>query len=103
MLIKDFELELQTIDPDLSIKPAPTKGLASVCYKGVHLMTCPDDEIFDEKNEAYNIEINGRVFPHRTRPEVIETVKAQLEKLKTDKDHHDAFFSEGEYSDAKLR
>lgn len=102
MKIEQFSEELLTIDPDLSIKSTPTKGLASVSYKGVHLLTCPDGEIFDEKSESYSIEILGRQIPHRTRPEVIDVVKAQIEKINSSKDEHDAFFSEGEYSDAAL-
>jgi hypothetical protein len=103
MKIQDFEKDIQAIDPDLSIKPAPTKGLAGIHYKGVFLMSCPDGEIFDEKNEAYSIEIQGRIYPHRSRMEVIDSINGQLLKLKTDSDYADAFFGRGQYSDAALR
>lgn len=103
MNIQNFEKELLQLDSELSIRPTPTKGLAGVFYKGVYLLACPDGEIYDDKRESYFIEINGRQVVHRTRPEVIEIIKAQIGRLKIDKDYLNAFFGEGEYSDVALK
>jgi hypothetical protein len=104
MKIQDFEKELKDINPELSIKASPTKGLAGVYFKDVYMFACPADEIFEEKKSGYGIDgPRGELLPHRTRMEVIDLVKAQLLRMEVDKDYRDAFFGEGEYSDSSLR
>ncbi len=115
MTIQDFEKELKTINPDLSIRPNNVQGrvlenfpdinnLASILYCGQELCTIPNFNIYDEKNGSYGIDIrgDGTFKPHRTRPEALQMVHDKLEALK-DKDESDAFFGRGEYTEAKLR
>ena len=115
MKIQDFEAELKLLNKDLSIRPnnAPARVLehfpdvnkiASVCYCGVEICSIPVDEIFDEKNSAYGVDLrgDGRFIAHRTRPETLKLVAEKLEQLKN-KEESDAFFGRGEYSDASLR
>lgn len=116
MKIIDFEKELQAIDKDLSIRqnhppqrvidafPDVLK-IATVTYQGAEICTLPAEEIFDEKNNSYGLDIrdNGHFTPHRTRPEILNIVNAKLELLKNNKTEADAFFGRGEYSDAALK
>ena len=115
MDIKDFEIELKTINKDLSIRPnvAPQRvvdmfpdvlKLASVLYCGEEVCTMPNYDIYDEPNASYGVDLrqDGTFKRHRTRPEVLDIVKTKLEQLKT-KDNADAFFGRGEYSEAALR
>jgi hypothetical protein len=115
MTTQDFEAELKTINKDLSIRPnnAPERvakafpdvnKLASILYCGVELCTIPNEEIYDQRNGNYGVDLrsDGRFIPHRTRPEALEIVKTKLERLQ-DKEYADLFFGRGEYSDAALR
>jgi hypothetical protein len=99
MTINDLEKELKEIDADLSIKENPNNaGMAGVYYKGQFLLACPSKNIYPEPNDTYGIASPSGVFVrHRTSEEVKNLVKAQLARIKTDKDYHDAFFGEGEY------
>jgi len=117
MKITDFENELrQKFSPDISIRPnnppkkvaemfPDTLKLASVTYQGVELCTLPSEEIFDEKNGNYGVDLrqDGRFIPHRTRPEVLGIVRDKLDMIKNNKDYADSFFGRGKYSDIELR
>lgn len=115
MKIQDFEKELQAIDSNLAIRPnnPPQRvkdafpditKIASVTYMGTELCSCPADDIYDEVNNSYGVDIrgDGRFVAHRTRPTVLKIVRETLEKLKN-KNEADAFFGRGDYSDAALR
>ena len=117
MTIQNFEKELQEkFSPDLSIRPnnppkrvvdiyPDTVKLASVTYQGIEVCTIPNDEIFDEKNGNYGVDLrqDGRFVAHRTRPEALSIIKDKLDRLKNDKDYADSFFGRGKYSEAELR
>lgn len=104
MKIENFEKQLQEIDQDISINHSANnpEGLSGVYYKGVFLAGCPQHEIFDEVNPQYGVEIQDRFMRHRTTDEVKGIVKATIERLEKDKDHADAFFGRGDYSDDNL-
>jgi hypothetical protein len=100
MKIAAYEAELQQIDPDLSIKSSPTKGLAGIYHKGSFLVSIPDDEIFDEQNNNYGVSLwNDNFVIHRTRPIATAMVKGHLERIAIDPDYKDAFFGTGIYAD----
>ena len=115
MKIEEFEAELKTIDPNLAIRlnnppqrvidmfPDVMK-LATITYFGTEVCTIPADEIYDEKNNSYGVDVraDGRFVAHRTRPEALQVVKDKLKTLET-KSEADAFFGRGEYWDAALR
>ena len=116
MKISDFENELKLLNPNLSIRPNnPPKRvvdmfpdvvkLASVLYFGEEICTMPNDEIYDEKNGNYGVDLrdDGRFVAHRTRPEVLEIVKQKLFQFKNDKEYADALLGRGVYSEAELR
>ncbi len=48
------------------------------------------------------MEYNGKLYQHPTRPQILAKVKGFLKNITNNKDYHDAFMGEGEYSDAKL-
>ena len=78
--------------------------IASITYQGIEICSIPSQEIYDEKNQGYGVDIrgDGHFVAHRTRPEAIQAVKDKLKQLEN-KDEADAFFGRGEYSDAALR
>lgn len=115
MKISEFEKELQAIDSNLAIRPctAPQRvkdaypeivNISSITYMGTEICSIPSEDIYDELNGTYGVDIrgDGRFMPHRTRPTALKMVQETLEKLK-DKDFADSFFGRGEYSDAALK
>lgn len=116
MKVSEFEKELQLLNKDLSIRvnvvnprvlemfPDINK-IVTVTFRGIEVCTMPADEIFDEKNGSYGVDLrsDGHFVAHRTRPEVLQIVKDKLSLLETNKAEADAFFGRGEYSDVSLR
>lgn len=115
MKISEFEAELKLLNKDLSIRPNnPPKrvqemfpavmDIASICYMGVEICSIPANEIYDETNNSYGVDIrgDGRFVPHRNRPMALQMVKDKLKQLEN-KNEADAFFGRGEYSDAALK
>jgi hypothetical protein len=114
MDIKEFEQELKLINKDLSIRPnnaaqrvldmfPDVNKLASILYCGSEVCTIPAEEIFDEKNGTYGVDLrgDGRFIAHRTRPEALQIVKEKLEQL-NNKEYSDQFFGRGDYSNEAL-
>ena len=115
MEISEFEQELKVISKDLSIRPnnvpkrvldmyPDVNKLASILYCGSEVCAIPNDNIYDEPNGSYGIDLrgDGRFVKHRTRPEALQIVKDTLERIKNDKEFADQFFGRGDYSDAAL-
>jgi hypothetical protein len=104
MTIDAFETELQHIHSDLTIKQNPSRpAMAGIYYKGVYLCSCPNHNIYDAHDASYGVEgPGGKFYPHPSRPDVLAKVKGFIKQITNSKDYHDAFFGEGEYSDAKL-
>jgi hypothetical protein len=101
--IQDFEAELQQISSDLTIKPLARPEVAGIFYKNVYLCACPNHNIYDVARSDYGVDGPGnRFYMHPTRSVVLEKVKGFLNRITKDKDYQDAFFGEGEYTDAKL-
>lgn len=114
MTIQEFEKELQLINKDLAIRPnnppphvlkmyPDTAKLAAITLQGVEVCTIPNNDIYEEANGNYGVEIRDRFIRHRTRPEALAIVKDKLALLESNKEESDAFFGRGEYSDSALR
>lgn len=112
MKTADFEKELKEINPDLSIRynreHAAVPGIqqiATITFQGIDIISIPSDEIYENKNESYGVDLvgNGNFIAHRTRPNAIEIVKSVLERLETSKDYADTFFGRGDYSNESLK
>lgn len=97
MKTNELELKLQEIDKDITITPSQRQGLDSVNYKGVSMFAIPSEEIAETPEDSKFIEIMDKMIRHRSVPEALAMAKAELEKINTDPDHHDAFFGIGEY------
>lgn len=115
MTTQEFEAELQLFNKDLAIRPnnppqrvrdafPDVMNIASITFQGSEVCTVPANEIFDEPNGNYGVDLrqDGRFIRHRTRPEAFSIVKERLFQLENDKEAADAFFGRGEYSDAAL-
>jgi len=111
MKIQEFEKQLQKdIDKDITIEHAENgvDGLSGIYYKGKFIVGCPQNEIREEVDTGYGIEIprpgDTYVFiRHRTISEVTGMLKGTLNNIKDSKDYSDAFFGEGDYTDDKLK
>lgn len=114
MKIPEFEAELKLFNKDLSIRPnnppervrklfPDVMKIASICYCGTEICSIPAEEIFDQPNGSYGVDIrqDGRFVRHPTRPEALQRVKDKLKALEN-QDEADAFFGRGEYSPAAL-
>jgi len=96
-------VELKQIHSDLSIAPLARPQAVGIFYKGVYLCACPNNNIYDHPMADYGMEgPNGRFYPHPTRQMVLDKVNGFVKRITNDKDYHDAFFGEGEYTDSKL-
>lgn len=100
MTLQDFEKELKSLDDKLSIKPNQNNPeMASIQYSGQHLIACSNNNVYEEPKEEYGIATGaGTWVRHRTRPEILNIVKALLVRINTDKDYKDALLGEGEYA-----
>lgn len=105
MEIREFVLELKAIDKDLDIIPnEKIDGLGGIYYQGQFLTGCPSKLIFDHPSEGYGVELpNGTYVKHRGRIDLIEIVKGELGRIKTDPDYADATFGRGKYSPDALK
>lgn len=97
MTTQELQDKLQEIDKDITITKSNREGLDSVNYKGVSMFAVPSNFITEKAEDAGYIEIMDRMIRHRSVEEAIAMATAEIEKIKTDKDHHDAFFGIGEY------
>jgi hypothetical protein len=92
MTTKDFELELQAIDPRLSIVSNSNRPqLCNIKLSGIDICPIPSGDIKEERDPSYVIELGGRIIPHRTRQEAIDLVKHTLDIIAT-KDGAEVFF-----------
>lgn len=103
MTIQEFEKELQTIHKDFGIKKSKIAGLARITFQGAEILTIPDGDIYDNRNEQYGYEHpNGSLIPHRTRPEALAIAREMAQRMLTDKDYSDAMKGTGAYSNKEL-
>ena len=116
MTLSEFEHELKLINKDLSIRPnnPPERvvnmfpdvvNLAAIVLRGNEICTIPNNNIYDEPNGSYGVDLrnDGRFVRHRTRQEALEIVKTTLARIESDKEFEQQFFGTGEYSDTALR
>lgn len=94
MTTKEFEAELQTIDPRVTIRPnANRPGLANVFIGTGEVCPCPAEEIRDEPDPTYVYAFpNGSVARHKSRREVTDALRDTLRKIE-DPDTAALFFS----------
>lgn len=81
---KDFQKELQVIDPRLMIVPNNNRpGASNLFLNGVDICTwLPQFEIQDEHTPDYVYKLNDMPIPFKTTIEVLEITKDVLNKLK---------------------
>lgn len=103
MKIEEFEKELKELNADLTIVPSRDPALAEVRYQGAYICAIPNNDIYDEANAAYGIELpSGTFIPHRSRTATLGLVKGMLDRINSSQDEKDAFFGTGPYSDKEL-
>lgn len=97
MKTSDFLLELQAIDPRVTIRPnANRPGLSNVFIGDGEVCPCPSEDIYDEPSASYVYEFpNGMVARHKSRNEVLDRVRDVLRKIE-DPAEAEVFFSRDE-------
>ncbi len=82
--VEDFEVELKQIDPRLSIVKNPNRrNIANIKLDGQDVCPIPGDEIREESDPNYTIELpNGTFVKHRSKTEAIALVRHTLNIIK---------------------
>lgn len=86
MKTSDLAIELQKIDPRLTIVPNPNRpGLSNVKLDGQDVCPVPSDEIKEESDPNYVYQFpNGMMARHKSRAEVLDMVATHLKVLGED-------------------
>lgn len=97
MKTSDFLLELQAIDPRITIRPnANRPGLSNVFVGDGEVCPCPSEDIYEEPSASHVFEFpNGMVARHKSMREVREKVTDILAKI-ADPAEAELFFSRDE-------
>lgn len=93
MTTNDFEKELKTLHPDLSIVPnVNNPGLSNIKYNGKDICPIPSDVIKEEPDPFYMFTFaNGMSARHKSRSEALAQVNHILNLVKTE-EGRDLFF-----------
>lgn len=82
MKVSAFEAELQSINPDFSIRVSPNNPeMAGIYWRTLYVCGIPSGDIFDEVKKEYR---NSVGIIHRTRVEALAIAKRYLYRIQNE-------------------